>query len=157
MLTHADGERLQAAKDHVAIERARHAAGRLLEEVEPLRERLVLRHGGTEDDVRVPVQVLRGRVHDDGGAEVERALEHRGGEGVVDDDRDAGLPRDLRDLRDVEDLEHREFDWASRAQQIIFVVGLSAAFTLAGSVMSMNVASRPNGFITRSKMRNVPP
>ena len=47
------------------------------------------------------------------------------------------------------------FDGVS--SQSIRVFGRIASRTFAGSLRSMNVASRPNCFITLSKMRNVPP
>ena len=89
VLPHAHAERLQAAQHEVAVERARHAADRLLEEVELLGERVVARHDRAADDVGVAVQVLRRRVHDDRRAELERPLEHRRRERVVDGERDA--------------------------------------------------------------------
>ena len=47
------------------------------------------------DDVGVAAEVLRGRVHDDVGAELERSLQVRRGERVVDDDARAALVREL--------------------------------------------------------------
>jgi len=47
------------------------------------------------------------------------------------------------------------FDGVS--SQTSFVAGRTAARTAAGSLMSRNVASTPNCFITLSKIRNVPP
>ena len=48
-------------------------------------------HDRAEQDVAVTGEVLRGRVHHDVGAQRERLLQQRGGEGVVDDDVGAGL------------------------------------------------------------------
>ena len=51
------------------------------------------------DDVGVAADVLGGRVHDDVGAERERALQVRRREGVVDDEQRAGLVGDLGERR----------------------------------------------------------
>ena len=50
----------------------------------------------TADHVRVAADVLGRRVHDDVGAERQRLLEIRAGEGVVDDDERAGRMRRAR-------------------------------------------------------------
>ena len=80
-------ERAQAAEDQEAVERAGYAAHRVLQEAEPLGDRGVARHGDSEDGVAVPGEVLRGRVEGDVGAQVERPLEGRRGERVVDDEQ----------------------------------------------------------------------
>ena len=53
------------------------------------------------------VDVLGGGVHDDVGAEFERPLQHRRGEGVVEHDLGAGLVREVAHRLDVDDVEHR--------------------------------------------------
>jgi len=53
------------------------------------------------------VQVLRRRVHDEVGAELERALEVWCHEGVVDGDAHAASVAELRDGRDVEEAQQR--------------------------------------------------
>ena len=83
---HPHRERLHAAEHEPRVERSGHRAERLLQEREPLRDRVVVRREEAADDVRVPADVLRRRVEDDVGAERERLLEVRRGEGVVDDD-----------------------------------------------------------------------
>ena len=56
------------------------------------------------DDVGVAAEVLRGRVHDDVGAELERPLEVRRRERVVDDDARAARRARARATRgDVDD------------------------------------------------------
>ena len=59
------------------------------------------------DDVGVAVQVLRRRVHDEVGAELERPLEVRRHERVVDGEQHAARGGRPRRRRDVEELEHR--------------------------------------------------
>src|SRR5690606_21765573 len=53
------------------------------------------------------VEVLGGRVHDDVGTVLERALQHRRGEGVVGHDQQAVLPGDRADRLQVDDLQGR--------------------------------------------------
>ena len=62
---------------------------------------------GAADDVGVPAAVLRGGVDDDVGAEGQRLLEVRRGEGVVDDEQRAGLVGDRGERLDVADVEQR--------------------------------------------------
>ena len=61
----------------------------------PLGELGVVDRDEPADDVGVAAEVLRGRVHDDVGAERERLLQVRRGERVVDDDARAALVREL--------------------------------------------------------------
>ena len=72
--THPDGECLHPTQDEPRVERARDRAERLLEEVEALGDRRVVRRQEAADHVRVSAQVLRRRVQDDVGAELERPL-----------------------------------------------------------------------------------
>ena len=53
------------------------------------------------EHVGVAAEVLGGRVHDHVGAERERLLQVRRGEGVVDDDEHAGRVADLGERGDV--------------------------------------------------------
>ena len=82
---HAQRERLDAAQREEGVERARHAADGVLQEGELLAAaRAFLRDDGrAADDVRMAVQVLGGRVHDDVEAVLERPLDPGRGEGVV--------------------------------------------------------------------------
>ena len=100
---HAHRERLEPAEHQVAVERARHRADRVLQEPDALGDLGVV--GGREpaDDVGVAAEVLRGRVHDDVGAELERPLQERRRERVVDDDARAALVRDRAHAEDVDD------------------------------------------------------
>ena len=95
------------AEDEPGVERPRHGAERLLQEAEALRDRRVVRAGEAADDVRVAAEVLRRRVEDDVGAEIERALEVRGRERVVDDQQGAGRLRGAATARDVDEVEQR--------------------------------------------------
>ncbi len=62
-----------------------------------------------------PFRILGRRVHDDVGTELERTLDPRRGEGVVHDDQDPALARDLGDGGDIDQLQ--QSDWsASRSR-----------------------------------------
>ena len=88
-----DVERPQAAQDEEAVERAGDPAHRVLEEAEPLGDRVVAGDRDPEDRVRVAAEVLRRGVEHDVGAERERVLERRRGERVVDDEERAARRR----------------------------------------------------------------
>ena len=101
----------------------------LLQELEALGDRRVVRRGEAADHVRVAAEVLRRRVDDDVGAELERELEVRRGEGVVDDDEGAGGVRGVGRLADVDDVEERvrrrlEPDDAGALVQVLLEAGL---------------------------------
>ncbi len=104
---HAHGERLQAAKHEVAVERSGHGAGRVLYEAERLGERVVVEGDEAADHVGVPAEVLRRRVDDDVRAVLEWALEVRRGERVVDDAPRAVSMRDGGNRLDVDAREKR--------------------------------------------------
>ena len=111
---HPQGEGPEAAQDQEAVERPGHAAHRVLEEPEPLGDGVARGDRDAEDRVRVPAEVLGGRMEHDVGAELERPLEGGRGERVVDDDerrRLAGLRRAVANgrgrRRDIGDLEQR--------------------------------------------------
>ena len=82
----AEMERAQAAQDEEAVQGPGHAAHRVLEEVEALGDRLVAGDRDSQDRVGVAAEIFRGRVEDDVGTELERVLEGRRGERVVDDE-----------------------------------------------------------------------
>ena len=86
---HAHRQRLDPAQHQVAVERAGHGAHGVLEEARALGDAGVVGRHEPADDVGVAAEVLRRRVHDHVGAERERLLQVRRGEGVVDDARSA--------------------------------------------------------------------
>ena len=119
-------ERLDPAQDEAAVERAGHRAERLLEEEEPLRDRRRRRRDEAADDVGVAAEVLRRRVDDDVGAELERALEVRRRERVVDDEQRAGLVRGV----------------GGRAMSTMFSIGFDGVSTQTMRVRSSRCAAR---------------
>jgi hypothetical protein len=68
-------ERTQPAQDEEAVERARHGTHRVLEEPQPFGSGRF--DGDAVDGVRVAAEILRRRVEDDVGAEVDRSLDRR--------------------------------------------------------------------------------
>ena len=84
---HPQVERPQAAQDEEAVERSGHRAHRVLEEPQALGDGRVRGDRHAEDRVGVTGEVLRRRVEDDVGAVLERPLERRRGERVVDHDQ----------------------------------------------------------------------
>ncbi len=106
--THAQREGLEAAQGEEAVERALDAADGVLQERHLLGELgVVANDRDAADHVRVAVEILGGRVHDDVRTQAERALQHRGSKGVVDHDQQAALARDLGNGSDIDQLEHR--------------------------------------------------
>ena len=106
------------------------------------------------DDVGVAAAVLGGRVHDDVGAQGERLLEVRRGEGVVDDQERGGAVSDACEHGDVSDGQQRV---GGVSTQTTRVRGCSAACTDAGSDMSAAVHDTPHRWMTLLTSRYVPP
>src|SRR5690625_3962317 len=83
----------------------------LVESGETLRVLAVIELAGVDDHatdgVAVPAQVLRGGVHDDVGAKLDRAQGVGGGDGVVDDEGNAHLVCQVGDGLDIEDVTSR--------------------------------------------------
>ena len=103
----AQVQRLEAAVGQPAVEGAGHGANGVLQKREAVVQVGRVEGCGAHDDVRVAVDVLGDRVHDNVGAVVERVLHIRAHEGVVDDDHDAVLVGDGGDLADVDEREGR--------------------------------------------------
>jgi hypothetical protein len=104
---HPDRQRLQPAQDEPRVERAGDGPERLLEEEEPLGDRMVVRRDEPADHVGVAAEVLRRRVDDGVGAEVERVLEVRRRERVVDDEDGTDRVRRVGCRADVDDVQQR--------------------------------------------------
>ena len=104
---HPHRERLDATGGQVGVERRRDRTRAELQELHLRRELLVREHDGSADDVGVSAEVLRGRVHDDVGAERQRLLQVRRRERVVDDHQRARLVPEGRERGDVGDLHER--------------------------------------------------
>lgn len=85
LTVHAQGERLDAATHRIAFVRREHAAQTVLREVDALAQLIVLDHHEAGVDFGMAGQILGGGMDDDVGALVERLLQIRGDECVVDD------------------------------------------------------------------------
>ena len=81
---HPQGQGLDPAQGQPAVHRPRHRPDGVLEEPGPLEQLGHRGHQGPADHVGVPAQVLGRGVDDQVGPELERLLQERGGEGVVD-------------------------------------------------------------------------
>ena len=104
---HAYRKRLHPAQHEPRVERAGHGAERLLQEVEALGERVVVGGDEAADHVAVAAEVLGRRVDDEVGAEVERLLQVRRRERVVDDEQRADGVRRVGGLANVDDVQER--------------------------------------------------
>src|SRR5882762_6055336 len=101
MPMHPEVERPQTSQRQIAVERAGDGARGVLKEFQLL-EVLAARSGQrAPDEVAVAADVLGGAVDDDGRSQLEGVLQARGGEGVVDGQRQSVTPRDLRYPSDV--------------------------------------------------------
>ena len=85
MLRHPQRQRLGAAQHQPRVERAEDRARGVLHEPQPLDVLVARGDDHAADAVAVAVQVLGRAVHDQVGAELDRPLDVRAGEGVVDD------------------------------------------------------------------------
>ena len=102
-LAHAQRQRSQSAQQQPGLERAEQRAGVVAvgpDRRPPLVD--LLRHQNAREHVAVAVQVLGRRVHDQIGAERERAGQDRRRGGAVDGKEGAGAVRDLGGARDVD-------------------------------------------------------
>ena len=84
---HAQVQRPEPPQDEEAVERPRDGAHRVLEEPQPLGDRVVRGDGHADDRVGVAGEVLGRRVEHDVGADRQRPLQRRRRERVVDDDQ----------------------------------------------------------------------
>ena len=103
----ADLQRLQPLEQHPGVERAERRAGLAQEGVEVVGDELLVGEDDAAEAAALAVDVLGRRIDDDVGAELQRLLQERRGEDVVDDQPRAGLVGDLGDRGDVDDFERR--------------------------------------------------
>ena len=85
-MAHAQRHGLQALGQHPGVERAQRRAGVAHQLLHRAVDELLRAQDGAAERAALAVDVLGGGVHDDVGAELERPLQQRGGEDVVDDD-----------------------------------------------------------------------
>lgn len=100
-------QRFEAPVCEPAVEWRRHGADGVLQEGEPLVEGWGVECRGAHEHVRVAVDILCYAVYHNVGAVVERVLDVRGEEGVVDDDHYAVVVGDGGDSADVDEGERR--------------------------------------------------
>ena len=115
------------------------------------------------DDVGVPAEVLRRRVHDDVGAERERLLQVGRGEGVVDDQQRAGVVRDRRPAPAMSAMpssglvgvSHPDRPWCS-GRIAARTASRSASGTGVYSTPQRSAPARPAGTCRRTRRRGSP-
>ena len=115
---------------------------------------MVAHHDRAADHVGVPAEVLGRGVHHDVGAEPERLLEVRRGEGVVDDEQRARVVGD-RASASMSPMLSSGLVGVS-TQTILVLPGRSPRATASRSVIGAELLSRPQ-LSTLSKSRKVPP
>src|SRR5436190_13301117 len=104
---HAEVQRFRGPERPAGVERTRHGARGVENELQAGGEIVVVQDGDTAHHVGVAVQVLRRGVVDDVRAEVEWLLEEWRGEGVVDEEQCIGTVRDLSRRTEVGDAHQR--------------------------------------------------
>ena len=113
VLPHAQRESFYSSQREKTIERGRRSAGGILQELEPLVERDLIEANRTADDVRMSREIFCRRVKHEIDAKLERPLENRRCECVVDQTQGAAAMGDVRcqpDIRDSEKRVGRRFD-----------------------------------------------
>jgi hypothetical protein len=113
VLPHAQRESFYSSQREKTIERRRRSAGGILQELEPLVERDLIEANRTADDVRMSREIFCRRMKHEIGAKLERPLENRRCECVVDQTESAvGVGNFCRrsDVADPEQRVGRRFD-----------------------------------------------
>ena len=85
MLLHAQRQGFGAAQGKPRVKWSGDGTGRVENKLEPIGQIILKYHRQPADHIRVTVDVLRGGMPDDVGTQLERTLENRRGEGVIND------------------------------------------------------------------------
>mmetsp|Transcript_35830 Transcript_35830/g.69605 ORF Transcript_35830/g.69605 Transcript_35830/m.69605 type:complete len:223 (+) Transcript_35830:597-1265(+) len=104
---HADLKCLQSSKSHVAVERGRNSADRVLEELQLLVDFRVVGCHHAHDDITMAIDVLGHGVHDNVCSEIQRALDRGRAKRVVNHQYQALLLCRFGHGLDIGDLECR--------------------------------------------------
>ena len=107
MLAHAQGQRLDAAQGEKTIEGRRRRAGGVLQILQTLVQWPVVQTNRAANNVGVSADVLRRRMQYQICAEIQRPLEVRRCEGVIDQTERAVPVRDFRRSPDIGDAQQR--------------------------------------------------
>ena len=139
MRLHAQRQRLGAAQDEIRIPRTWHRPDRILVERDLLADFAVVGDRHSADDVAMSADILRRRVHDDVGAEMQRLLQIRRRKRVVATiSTPGGLPAAIAAIS-----QSLSVGLLGVSSHSIRVLGLAAFHTAAASVVSTNVTSMP--------------
>jgi hypothetical protein len=137
----AQAERLEALDQHPGVERAHRRAGVADNGLQSVDDELARAQDRAAQRAALAVDVLGCRVHHDVGAELERPLQHRRGEGVVEHDLGAGLVREIAHRLDVDDVEHRiagrfeQHGGGRLAERLLPLLEVAAVDELAGDAV----------------------
>src|SRR5688572_24110652 len=104
---HAQVQCLRASKDEPGIHRSGHGTCCIEYEVQTFSEPVITKNDDPANHIAVPIQVLRARVVNDVGTEVEWPLEHRCSKRVVDDQQRAGFSCELCSSAEVRESHER--------------------------------------------------
>ena len=108
MPLHAQGQRFQPAQGEKAVERTADAADRILQKTQPLGQVGALADDGhPADHVRVPIEVLGHRMHDNVETQFQRALHVGRGKRVVGYRNQPVLARERGQRFQIGQLEQR--------------------------------------------------
>ena len=110
-------ERSYSADGEVGLERARRGTGQLTSLAQLAGAFVGRRDHGSQQQIGVAAQVLRGRVHDQISAQLERPLDKRRSERAVDHDQRIRLARCGADGREVSDRQ-QWVRWRFEPQQV---------------------------------------
>jgi hypothetical protein len=106
MPLHANGQGLDAAQHQPRVEGARDGAGGVLIELDRLHQLFPANHRAAHH-IRMTAQVLRRTMDNEVGAELDRLLQIRRREGVIDGKDGGGFMGQCGDSGDVHDLQER--------------------------------------------------
>ena len=107
LAVHAQGERLNTTTHRIAFVRRKHATQTILREVDTFDKHVVLDHHKNGVDFGMAGQILGSGMDDDVGTLVERQLQIRGNECVVDNGNRTIAMSDFSNLRHIVDLQQR--------------------------------------------------
>ena len=102
---HSRNESFDPPKDKPAVKRRGALPQGVREELDPVGQRLLFRDNGPSDDVAMAVEVLRGGMNDQVGAELERALVDRRQKRIIHDRKGTVGSGNVAERPDIQDVE----------------------------------------------------
>ena len=105
LLAYAQGKRLERFQENPGVERRQAGAGLLIKRMNLVFDDVAAAENNAAKTSAMSVNMLRRRIDDAIGPELERLLQYRRRENVVDDKAGAMFVRDGRDRRDIIDFK----------------------------------------------------